>query len=149
MKIGLFTWPFNDKPLEDVLKFASSLGYEAVEIAVDTGRSNHLNIDKILSGGATEFKSKVKKYGLEISALSSHIDGQLIGGPHTTDTDTIIKGTPEEKIKYGTERMKKTAEAAGALDIDVVNGFVGCENFSRWFMWPGGVELGEKGLTTQ
>jgi len=107
MKIGLFTWPFNDKPLEDVLKFASNLGYEAVEIAVDTGRNNHLNIDKILSGGATEFKSKIKKYGLEISALSSHIDGQLVGGPHTADTDTIIKGTSEKKMKYGTERMKK------------------------------------------
>jgi sugar phosphate isomerase/epimerase len=60
------------------------------------------------------------------------------------DTDTIIKGTAEEKMKYGVERMKKTVETAAALDVDVVNGFVGCENFSRWFVWPGGVELWEE-----
>jgi sugar phosphate isomerase/epimerase len=74
MKIGLFTWVFNDRPFEDVLRFASGLGYEAVELAVDKGRDNHLNMDKILSGGITEFKKKVENYGLEISALSSYID---------------------------------------------------------------------------
>jgi len=148
MKMCLNIWPFNDIPLEDMLKFASRLGYEAVEIAVDKGRDNHLKIDKILSGGATEFKNKVEKYGLRISALSSHIDSQLVGGPHTVDTDKVIRGTPEEKMKYGIERMKKTAEAAAALDVGVVNGFVGCENFSRWFFYPGGVELWEKGYET-
>jgi len=147
MKIGLNAWPFNDKPLEDVLKFAKRVGFEAIELAVDTGRDNHLNIDrdKILKGGATAFKRKVEEYGLEISALSAHLDGQLVGGPHGEDTDTIFKGTPEEKIKYGTERMKKAALAAAALDVKVVNGFLGCENFSRWFHWPGGVELWERG----
>lgn len=148
MKIGLFTWAFNDRPLEDVLKFASRLGYEAVEIAADKGRDNHLKIDKILRGGATEFKKKVEKYGLEISSLSCHIDSQLVGGPHGRDTDAILKGTPEEKIKYGTERTKKIAEAAAALDVRGVNGFVGCENFSRWSIWPGGVELWEEGYKT-
>jgi len=144
VKIGVFTVMFNERPLEDVLKYVSNLGYEAVEIAADKG-SNHINIDKILKGGATEFKRTVEKYGLTISALSNHIEGQLVGGPHGIDTDTIMRVSPEEKAKFGTERMKKTAEAAAALDVDVVNGFIGCENFSRWFVWPGGIELWEKG----
>jgi sugar phosphate isomerase/epimerase len=145
MKIGLNLWPFNDIPLEKVLKFASRVGYEAVEIAVDTGRDNHLKLDYILSGGASSFKKMIGKYGLELSALSCHIDSQLIGGPYTVETDTIFKGSPEEKMKYGFERVKKAVEVAAALDVDVINGFVGCENFSSWFPWPGGVHLWEEG----
>ncbi len=33
MKIGLFTVMYNDKPLEEVAKYASGLGYEAFELA--------------------------------------------------------------------------------------------------------------------
>ena len=34
------------------------------------------------------------------------------------------------------ERMKKTAQAAAALEVPVVCGFIGCENFARWFPFP-------------
>ena len=64
------------------------------------------------------------------------------------DTDTITKGTLEEKLRYGVQCMKTTVETAAALDVGVVNGFVGCGNFSRWFVWPGRVELWEEGYKT-
>jgi len=44
-------------------------------------------------------------------------------------TDIWFKGTPEEKVKYDIMRMKRTAEAANALEVPVVNGFVGCPNW--------------------
>ncbi|RLI05558.1 sugar phosphate isomerase/epimerase, partial [Candidatus Bathyarchaeota archaeon] len=116
MKIGILTVLYNELKLEKVLKYVSKLGYEAVEIAAWKG-SNHIDIDKILSGGATEFKKTVEKYGLIISGLSNHLEGQLVLGPHDESTDEWFKGTPEEKIKYGMERMKKTAMAAAALDV--------------------------------
>ncbi|MEM2689938.1 MAG: sugar phosphate isomerase/epimerase [Nitrososphaerota archaeon] len=144
MKIGLFTWPFNDVPLEKVLKFASRLGCQAIEVATDTGRDYHLNLERVLKGGATEYKRLISSYNLEISALSCHIDSQLIGGPHGVETDRIFRGTPEEKIKYGVERVKKTIECAAALDVTVINGFLGCVNFSWLYPWPGGSELWEK-----
>ena len=37
--------------------------------------------------------------------VSSHTEGQIVLGPYGKDTDTIYKGTKEEKIKFGTERM--------------------------------------------
>jgi len=52
----------------------------------------------------------------------------LVLGPHHSDTDIIFMGTPEEKIKYGIERMKKTAQAAAALGVKIVTGFCGCED---------------------
>jgi len=135
MKIGIFTVLYNDKDFESVLKFVSSIGYEAVELAAWRG-SNHLNIDKVLSGGASEVKNLVEKYGLIISALSNHLEGQLILGPHDESTDEWFKGTPEEKIKYGIERLKKTIEAASQLDVNVVNSFTGIPNWSAWYIFP-------------
>ena len=124
MKIGIFTVLYNDLKLEKVLKYVSNLGYQCVELAAWNG-SKHLNIDEVLSGGATKLKETIEKYGLTISGISNHIEGQLVLGPHDASTDDFFKGTPEEKAKYGIERMKKTAEAAAALDVPVVNGFIG------------------------
>lgn len=135
MKIGVFTALFNDWPLEKVLKYVSGLGYEAVEIATWKG-SNHIDMDKILKGGATEYKKMIEKYGLFISGLSNHLEGQLVLGPLDSSTDDWYKGTPEEKVKFGTERLKKTAEAAAALDVPVVNGFFGAPKWGAWYIFP-------------
>lgn len=146
MKIGIFTVLFNELKLEKVLEYVSKLGYECVELAAWKG-SNHLNIDEVLSGGATKFKRMVGKYGLTISGLSNHLEGQIVLGPHDSSTDDFFKGTPEEKTKYGVERMKKTAEAAAALDVPVVNGFIGAPYWGAWYIFPPAYEkIYEKGF---
>jgi len=135
MKIGILTVLFNEWDLEKVLKYVSGLGYEAVEIAAWKG-SNHIDIDRILKGGATEYKKIIEKYGLIISGLSNHLEGQLVLGPLDSSTDDWYKGSPDQKVKYGTERMKKTVEAAAALDVPVVNGFIGAPNWGSWYIFP-------------
>ncbi len=136
MKIGMFTANYMDRDLETVFKMMSQMGYEAAELPAFQG-NGHLEVDDVLKqGGAKKIKDLAKKYGITISALSNHAEGQLVLGPHTRDTDSLFKGTPAEKIKFGMERMKKTARAAAALEVPVVCGFIGCERFSRWFPWP-------------
>jgi sugar phosphate isomerase/epimerase len=148
LKIGILTVLYNEQKLEKVLKYISRLGYESVELAAWKG-SNHIDIDKIIQGGAINFKKKIEKYGLFISGLSNHLEGQLVLGPHDVSTDDFFKGTPEEKIKYGVDRMKKTAEAAALLDVPVVNGFIGSPNWGAWYIFPPGNEkLFEKGFET-
>ncbi len=136
MKIGMFTANYLDRDLETVFKMMTETGYEAAELPAFYGNS-HLDIDEVLRGsGAKKIKDLARKYNITISALSNHPEGQLVLGPHTKDTDALFKGTPLEKIKFGMDRMKKTAQAAAALEVRVVCGFVGCEKFSRWFPWP-------------
>jgi sugar phosphate isomerase/epimerase len=122
-------------PLKDVLTYITRLGYEAVELAA-WNHSNHLNIDKILKGGASRFKKDIKKRGLIISGLSNHFESQLVLGPHDRSTDEWYHGTPEEKIRYGMKRIKLTAEAASALDVSIVTGFVGSHNWGSWYIFP-------------
>ncbi|MBA3073760.1 MAG: TIM barrel protein, partial [Anaerolineae bacterium] len=136
MKIGLFTATYLDLQIEEVFKLASGLGYQAVEVPAFIGNP-HLDIEDVVTGNkAADFKKLASTYGLTISALANHPEGQIVLGPYGKDTDAICTGTKEEKIKFGTERMIKTAQAANALEVPVVTGFIGCENFGRFFPWP-------------
>jgi sugar phosphate isomerase/epimerase len=136
MKIGLFTATYLDQKLEDVCKTAASHGYEAVELPAFS-QNPHLDVEEIVKGGnAARLLKLVKDSGLSISALSNHTESQLVLGPYGKDTDAFCKGTKEEKIRFGSERMIRTAQAANALGVPVVCGFVGCENFGRFFPFP-------------
>ncbi len=139
MKIGFFTANYLDTPLDKLLPALVDLGYEAVELPAFSG-SPHCDVEKLVSEPekAKEVRKFIENHGLTISALSNHPEGQLIMGPHGKDTDTIYPGSAEEKVRFGMERMIKTAQAANALEVPVVCGFVGCENFGRFFPWPYG-----------
>ncbi len=136
MKIGLFTATFLDTKLEDVCTMAADLGYQAVELPA-FANNPHLDIEQVVKGSnAKTLLKMLGDRGLTISALANHPEGQIVMGPFGKDTDAICKGTNEEKIAFGTQRMIKTAQAANALGCQVVTGFLGCENFGRFFPWP-------------
>jgi sugar phosphate isomerase/epimerase len=138
MKLGVFTVLYNEKPLEEVAKYISGLGYETVELAAWRA-SSHLDIDQVLadSGYRTNLLSMLKGYNLEISAISNHLDGQMILGPldWTTDAWAPIKD-PAEKVKWAIQRMKDTARAAAALGVPVVVGFTGSQVWGHWYSFP-------------
>ena len=136
MKIGLFTATYLDMKIEDVCEMAAGYGYETIELPAFSDNP-HLDLDEIIKGENTgNFIKMVGDRGLTISALSNHTESQLILGPYGKDTDAFCKGTKEEKIAFGTKRMIKTAQAANALGVSVVCGFLGCENFGRFFPFP-------------
>ena len=136
MRIGIFTATYLDIELEEVCKMASGLGYESVELPAFSNNP-HLDIDIIIKDdNAKKLKKMINNYGMIISALSKHTESQVILGPYGKDTDNICKGSKEEKIKFGMKRMIKTAQAANVLEVPVVCGFVGCENFGRFFPFP-------------
>ena len=136
MKLGFFTANFTEKPLEEVARMAAENGYEALEIPAYEGNGQFDPQEMVKGNNAKTTRSMVENYGLSISALSNHADSLLIMGPHGVDTDGIFEGTKEEKIKFGTESLLRTAQAANALEVPVVVGFTGVENFGRYFPFP-------------
>jgi len=136
MKIGLFTATYMDQSLEEVCALAAKHGYEAVEVP-GFGGNPHIDVDAMLIGdNAKKVLKTVRDNGLIISAISNHVDSQLILGPYGKDTDAFCKGSKKDKYTFGMDRMIKTAQAANALEIPVVCGFLGCENFGRFFPFP-------------
>ena len=138
MKLGFFTANFTEKPLQEVALLAAEHGYESLEIPAYEG-NGQLEPSEVLKGNtAKKIRTMVSSYGLDIAALSNHSDSFLIMGPTGKDTDFIFKGTPEEKVKHGTECLIRTAQAANALEVPVVVGYPGVENWGRFFFFPYG-----------
>jgi sugar phosphate isomerase/epimerase len=135
MKLGVCAQVLYHLPFEQALALAAEIGFEAVELAVDAG-SAFVDLDGALAGDHDRIARAIRAAGLEISALSNHQEGQLLLGPHGQDTDNILRGTPAEKARHAAGRLVKTAELARRLGVSVVNGFTGCEDYSRWFPWP-------------
>ncbi len=136
MKIGLVLTALNNRSLDDALRIAASYGYQAVELST-FANNVHLDMDTMLTGpNANSLKSKVAVYGLIISYIDNHPESQLVLGPHHADTDIFFQGSAAEKIEYGMRRIVQTAQLANALEVPVVCGFCGCEDYSRWFPWP-------------
>lgn len=136
MKLGFFAANYAHLSLEEVAKIMVEHGYEMMEIPAYSG-CDQLNCDEIIKPGrASELKNMLGGYGIDISGLSNHADSLLILGPHTEDTDKLCAGTKEDKVKYGIENLLKTAQAANALEVPVVNGFTGVTNWGRYFPFP-------------
>ena len=136
MKLGFFAANYAHLPLEEIAKIMVAHGYEMMELSCYIG-NGQMECDEILQGNnAQKLKKMLEGYGIGISALSNHADSILILGPWGEDTDALYKGTKEEKIKYGTESLIKTAQAANALGVSVVNGFTGVTNWGRYFPFP-------------
>lgn len=138
MKLGFFTANFTEKPLEEVVKMVAPYGYETIEIPAYEGNGQMETVDVIKGNNAANIRKMVESYGMTIQALSNHADSFLIMGPTGIETDFIYKGTPEEKIKHGTESLIRTAQAANALEAPIVVGYPGVENWGRFFFFPYG-----------
>lgn len=137
MKLGFFSANYAHLSLEEVAIIMAEHGYEMMEIPAYSG-CDQFSCDEVIKDAAKAFslRKMLKGYGIGISALSNHADSLLILGPHSEDTDKLCPGTKEEKIKYGTENLLKSAQAANALEVPVVNGFTGVTNWGRYFPFP-------------
>ena len=135
MELSLCPQPLYKLGLDGALKFMTELGLKAFELPVDA-KNPLVDLEALLSGGAKGFRKKVSDLGLCISAISNHQEGQLLLGPHHRDTDLIYPGTPQEKIAHAIDRLMKSARLASELEVGLVIGFVGCEDYSRFFPWP-------------
>jgi sugar phosphate isomerase/epimerase len=142
MKLGIFSVLYNDKPLEEVAPYFSSLGYEAVELAAWKS-SAHLDIDRTIEdkGYAKALIELLKHHNLEISAISNHLEGQLVLGSLDETTDEWSPSPkPDDKIKYAISRLKRTAQSANELGVRTVVGFSGSNVWDKWYSWPPGNE---------
>ena len=86
--------PFNN--LEDICKWAAGLGFKAIQIP--TWESRLIDLQKAAESKtyADELKAQIKSYGLEISELSTHLQGQLVA-VHPAYDDLFDAFAPERK----------------------------------------------------
>lgn len=140
--VTLFTGQWADLPLETLAEKAASFGYDGLELAC---WGDHFEVDKALEQD-NYIQSRhdiLAKHGLTCYAISTHLVGQCVA-------DAIIDkrhegilpprlwgdGDPEGVRQRAAEEVGKTAHAAKAMGVDVVNGFTGSPIWHLIYRFP-------------
>jgi sugar phosphate isomerase/epimerase len=119
MKLGILTAPFSDTKLLDVVDWAVSAGFNAMEIACwpagggEARRyagTSHINVDGVSKTQASEIADAISDKGMSISGLGYYPNPLHSDQAHC---DVVIG------------HLKKVITAAGLMKVPVVNTFVG------------------------
>jgi len=132
--------PFNS--LETICEWAASLGFKAVQIP--TWESRLIDIQKAAESKtyADELKGKINSYGLEISELSTHLQGQLVAVHPAYDTlfdsfaPEAVKGNSKARTEWAVQTVKYAAKASQNLGLNAHATFSGSLLWHTVYPWP-------------
>ena len=116
------TAPFNT--LDGVCKWAASLGYKGVQIPTWDGRLIDLQKAAESKTYCDDLNGKIKACGLEITELSTHLQGQLVAVNPAYDTmfdgfaPDAVKGKPKERQKWAVQQLMWAAKASENLGLN-------------------------------
>ena len=121
--------PFNS--LASIAKWAAGLGYKGIQIPTWDGRL--FNLEKAASSKAycDEVKGICKDAGVEITELSTHLQGQLVAVHPAYDAQmdgfapAKVHNNPKARQKWAVEQLKAGAKASRNLGLDVSVSFSG------------------------
>ncbi|MBO6815831.1 MAG: sugar phosphate isomerase/epimerase [Rhizobiaceae bacterium] len=132
--------PFNS--LETVTRWAADLGYEGVQIPSWDERYIDLERAAQSKDYCDELKGICAENGVEITELSTHLQGQLVAVNPVYDKQfdafapDRLAGKPAERTAWAIEQVKRGAKASRNLGLDVSVSFTGSLAFPFLYPWP-------------
>lgn len=132
--------PFNN--LEDICRWAASLGFKAIQIPTWESRLIDLKLAAESKTYADELKGKIHSYGLEISELSTHLQGQLVAVHPAYDAlfdafaPTELHGNPKARTEWAVQQLKYGAKASQHLELTAHPTFSGSLLWHTFHPWP-------------
>jgi sugar phosphate isomerase/epimerase len=146
--------PFNH--LDTICEYVADLGYEGIQIPSWDSRCIDLSLAASSKDYCDELKGRINNHNLEITELSTHLQGQLVAVHPAYDTmfDAFapkeVQGKPAERQKWAVSQLKNAAKASKNLGLNAHATFSGALLWSTIYPWPqrpnGLVELGFKEL---
>ena len=142
--------PFNS--LENICQWAANLGYKGIQIP--TWESRLIDLDKaaVSQTYCDELKGKIQSYGLEITELSTHLQGQLVAVNPAYDlmfdgfAPDPQKGNPKARTEWAIQQVKNAGTASQRLGLKAHATFSGALLWHTMYPWPqrpnGLVEMG-------
>lgn len=140
--VTLFTGQWADLTLDTMAGKAASWGYDGLELAC---WGDHFEVDKAVEkdGYVQTRKDILAKHGLKCWAISTHLVGQCVADAIIDERHKSIlpprlwgNGNPDGVRKRCTEEVIKTAHAAKAMGVKVVNGFTGSPVWHLIYRFP-------------
>jgi sugar phosphate isomerase/epimerase len=151
------TAPFNS--LESICKWAKSLGFEGVQIPTWDPRCIDLQKAAESKTYADEIKGIVNSCGMEITELSTHLQGQLVAVNPAYDllfdgfAPASVHNNPKARTEWAVQQLKYAAIASKHMGITAHATFSGSLLWHTWHPWPqrpaGLVDAGFKELANR
>lgn len=149
--------PFNS--LDLICKYMSNLGYKGIQIPTWDARCIDLQKAAESKTYCDELKAKVKSYGLEITELSTHLQGQLVAVHPAYDVmfdgfaPESVRGNEKARAEWAVQQLKWAGSASQNLGITAHATFSGALLWHTIYPWPqrpaGLVETGFKELANR
>jgi sugar phosphate isomerase/epimerase len=132
--------PFNS--LEGIARWAADLGYRGVQIPSWDGRL--FDLEKAASSDAycDEVKGTLKDAGVELTELSTHLQGQLVAVHPAYDAGfdafaaPSVRGNPKARQEWAVDQMLKAAKASKRLGLSAHVSFPGALAWPYLYPWP-------------
>lgn len=137
--VTLFTGQWADLKLDVLCQKAKSFGYDGLELAC---WGDHFEVDRADAAYCREKRAALARHGLVVHALSAHLVGQAVCDPIDARHQSILPayvwgdGNPEGVRRRAAREMIRTAKAARAMGVKVVNGFTGSPIWHLLYAFP-------------
>ena len=142
--------------LENACKWMADAGYKGVQIPSDNPVCIDLKLAAESQDYCDEYLGKCKEWGVEVTELSTHIQGQLVAVHPAYDTafDAFapehLHGKPDDRQRWAVEQVKFAAKASERMGLTNSVSFPGALVWPFMYPWPqrpaGLVEEGFKEL---
>lgn len=134
------TAPFNS--LASICKWAASLGYKGVQIPTWDARCIDLKKAAESKTYADEIKAIVNGAGLEITELSTHLQGQLVAVHPAYDAlfdgfaPEAYRNNPKARQEWAVQQLHYGAKASKNLGLNAHATFSGALLWQTFYPWP-------------
>ena len=134
------TAPFNS--LEGICKWAADLGYKGIQMPTLDPRFIDLQKAAESKTYAEDLKGEIKSYGLEITELSTHLQGQLVAVNPVYDdlfdgfAPESLRKNPKARQEWAVQQLKYAAKASQNLGLNASVTFSGALLWPMVYPWP-------------
>ena len=146
--------PYNN--IESICKWASGLGFKGVQVPTWDARAIDLKLAAESKTYCDEYSGKLAEAGVEVTELSTHLQGQLVAVNPAYDAmfDAFapdeVKNNPKARQQWAVQQLMYAAKASQNLGLKAHVTFSGALIWHTMYPWPqrpqGLVEAGFKEL---
>jgi sugar phosphate isomerase/epimerase len=132
--------PFNN--LNDISRWAAALGYKGVQIPSWDSRLFDLKRAAESRNYCDEIKGTLAKHSVEVTELSTHLQGQLVAVHPAYDqafdgfAPETLRGSPSARQQWGVEQLRLAARASANLGLSSHVTFSGALAWPYIYPWP-------------
>ena len=132
--------PYNS--LSEIAKWAASLGFEGLQIPSWDQRLFDLDQASESKGYCDDLKGMLKGIGLNVTELSTHLQGQLVAVHPAYDemfdgfAAPEVRGNPSARQEWAVSQLLKAAKASKNLGLEAHATFSGALAWPYVYPWP-------------